>query len=146
MNMQVNRLWSPDVRELGIRLARLNGRQAEELVDYLDEVHGIQAPAVVSVSPCRPEAQPDPQPICCGPWADYRVTLEGLIDPGVRVSLMKALRQVRGLSLQEAREMLEGLPRTVAEGLEESEAARLQKILEEAGGRVHVTRDWPLLR
>jgi large subunit ribosomal protein L7/L12 len=132
MNATLARRWSADVQEIGDRLVTLNPRQAEELGHYLRDRHGVGPPALA-----LPGRETKVEPLACIP-ADpvWDVVLEGLIDPGVRVSVMKALRQTGSLSLQQARQALDSLPFTLARGLAQEEAGATAKTLTDAGGRV----------
>jgi ribosomal protein L7/L12 len=63
------------------------------------------------------------------------VRLDGF-DPRKKVSVIKALREITGLALLEARDMVEGAPRPVKEGIDRVEAEAIQKQLVDAGGKV----------
>jgi large subunit ribosomal protein L7/L12 len=123
------RRWSPEVQALGDRLAGLTATKAAELGQYLEAVHGIRAPTVID-----PDPDPDPDPTPPAP-DEFKVLLAGF-DAARKIPVMRAVRELLGLGLKEARDFVEAAPRVVREGLPRPEAEQLKTLLETAGARV----------
>ncbi len=126
------RIWSPDIRDLGDRLAALRVDRAVELSEYLEQVHGLKAAAtVVAVTDARDDQPPPPPP----PPTEFDVILEGF-DTAQRIAVLRVVRELTGLGLKEVRDLVEGVPRVVKKGLPQAEAERVKAQLEAAGARV----------
>ena len=67
---------------------------------------------------------------------DFTVVLTGAGDK--KVAVIKAVREITGLGLKEAKDLVEGAPQTVKEGVAKAEAEELKKKLEEAGASVEL--------
>ena len=67
---------------------------------------------------------------------DFNVVLTGAGDK--KVAVIKAVREITGLGLKEAKDLVEGAPQTVKEGVAKAEAEELKKKLEEAGASVEL--------
>ena len=128
------RRWSQEIQALGDRLAGLTVAAAVELADYLETVHGI-APAAVT-SPVQPDPiiEPEPSP---APPTEFQVVLEGF-DAARKIGVIGAVRELTGVGIKEAKELVEGTPRVFREGLSQAEADKLKALLETAGARVSV--------
>ena len=127
------RRWSPDVQALGDRVAALTAAKAVELRKYLEAVHGVKAlaPAVV----LREETMPrEPTPFVP---AEFQVRLDGFDAPR-KLPLVRLLRELLGLGIKEARDLVEAAPRVVRAGLPREEAEQLKARLEEAGARASI--------
>jgi|SRR5688572_8744379 len=128
------RSWSPDVKNLGETIVKLSLLQAKELGDYLKEVHGLEAAAggVVMAAPAAGAAAAAPAE---EPTA-FTVVLK---DSGAeKIKVIKEVRAATGLGLKEAKDLVDGAPKTVKEGLEKKDADELKKKLEEAGAKVEI--------
>ncbi len=140
MSQVRNRVWSPEAREIGDRIAALTLAGAAELCGYLREVHRIEPSLGVEVLPPLPPPPPAPP-------AEYAVRLDGF-DPARKINVIKTVPEVTGVGLKEARDLVEAAPRTVRDNGSPAEAEALKKKLEEAGARVSVqpsAADKPLL-
>lgn len=102
-----------------------------ELISAMEEKFGVSA--AVAVAAAAPGAD-------AGAGAeekdDFNVVLTGFGDK--KVGVIKAVREVTGLGLKEAKEMVEGVPATVKEGVSKAEAEELKKKLEEAGATIEL--------
>lgn len=127
----MKRHWNPEIVAIGDRLITLSVAQATMLSDYLETVHGIQAPATVVV-------EPDPEPIIVVPTPTaFDVVLEA-VEAAQRVATIRAVRASLGLGLKEARDLVEQAPRVVKERLAKDDAEKLQAQLEAAGAKVSI--------
>lgn len=123
--------WSPEVVALGDRIAALNLARAAELRRYLDEVHGLRA-ADGAFEPVPPE---DPDgPVLTEP-AVLSVRLDGH-DALRKIAVIRAVRELTGAGLLQARSLVENAPALVATNLPRAEAERFRDVLEAAGGVV----------
>ena len=106
-----------------------------ELVKMMEEKFGVSAAAAVAAAPAAGGA--------AAPAAvektEFTVVLAG-IDPAKKVNVIKVVRELTGLGLKEAKDMVEGAPQTVKEGVNKADAEAMKKKLEEGGeiGRAHV--------
>ena len=125
-----------EISELGDKLAGLTLKQAVDLAGYLKEKHGIEAAAggVVmaagggggAAAPAEKEAEK----------TTFDVVLKASGDKKIQV--IKVVRAATGLGLKEAKDLVEGAPKTVKENLEKPEAEKLKKELEEQGATVEL--------
>jgi large subunit ribosomal protein L7/L12 len=107
--------------------------QAKELGDYLKIVHGLEAAAgapVMMAAAAGPAAAAAEEP------TEFKVVL---VNAGAKkINVIKEVRSATGLGLKEAKDLVEGAPKTVKEGLDKAAAEELKKKLVEAGGEVKV--------
>ena len=129
------REFSTDTKELGDRIVGLTLKAAKELSDYLDEVHGIQ-PASGGAVMVAAAAGGDGDGEAAAEKTEFDVVLESFGDN--KISVIKVVRSETGLGLKEAKDLVEGAPGKVKEGISKDDAEKLQKELEEAGAKVSV--------
>ena len=129
------REFSTDTKELGDRIVGLTLKAAKELSDYLDEVHGIQ-PASGGAVMVAAAAGGDGDGEAAAEKTEFDVVLESFGDN--KISVIKVVRSATGLGLKEAKDLVEGAPGKVKEGISKEDAEKLQKELEEAGAKVSV--------
>ncbi len=125
-----------ELRELGDRLAGLTLRQAVDLADSLKSLGiepaaggGMLAPGGgggAAAAPAEAEA----------PKSTFDVVLKAAGDKKIQV--IKVVRAATGLGLKEAKDLVEGAPKTVKENLTKEDAEKLKKELEEQGGVVEL--------
>ncbi len=130
-----NREWNADLKALGDKIVGLTLLQAKELSDYLKEVHGIEPAsggAVMMAAPAAAAAEAD-----SGPSA-FDVVLTGVPDSTKKISVIKAVREITGLGLKEAKDLVEKAPSPVKEKADKDTADKLKAQLEEAGGQVEL--------
>lgn len=118
-------------KELGDQLVGLTLLQAKALADYLKEVHGIEPAGGGAVMVAGPvggggEAAAEEE------QTEFDVILTGFGD--AKINVIKAVRSITGLGLKEAKELVEGAPKPLKEGLPKEEAEKVVKEIEEAGG------------
>lgn len=115
-------------KKLGDEIAQLTLTQAVELGDYLKAEHGIEpaaGAAVVAAAPGAGEAAEAEEKIA------FDVTLKVVGDKKIQV--IKAVRAMTSLGLKEAKDLVEGAPKVVKEGVPAEEAEEAVKQLTEAG-------------
>ena len=124
------------IKEIGDKIAGLTLKQAVDLATYLKDAHGIEPAAggvVMAAGAAGPgagAAAPEP------PKDTFDVVLKASGDKKIQV--IKVVRQVTGLGLKEAKDLVEGAPKTVKENLTKDEAEKLKKELEEQGATVEL--------
>ena len=126
-----------DIKELGDKLVGLTLKQAVDLAAYLKEEHGIEPAAAGAVmvqgggggggaAPAEAEAEK----------TNFDVVLKAGGDKKIQV--IKVVRTATGLGLKEAKDLVEGAPKTVKENLPKADAEKLKKELEEQGATVEL--------
>ena len=125
---------SPKIKKLGDQIVDLSIKEAQELVDYLKETHGIEPAggAVVMAGPAAggPEAEAPEEK------DSFDVILAGAGDQKIKV--IKVVRAATGLGLKEAKDLVDGAPRPVKQGIPKEEAEALKKDLEEVGAAIEL--------
>jgi large subunit ribosomal protein L7/L12 len=124
------------IETLGDQLAGLTLKQAVDLATYLKEKHGIEAAAggvmMAGGGGAGPAAAAEKEP----EKTTFDVVLKGAGDKKIQV--IKVVRAATGLGLKEAKDLVEGAPKTVKENLEKADAEKLKKELEEQGATVEL--------
>jgi large subunit ribosomal protein L7/L12 len=101
-----------------------------ELITMMEDKFGVSAAAAVAAAPAAaPAAVVEEQ-------TEFNVILTGA--GANKVNVIKAVRALTGLGLKEAKDVVEGTPSTIKEGVSKDEAAKVKKDLEEAGATVEV--------
>ncbi|HMO86270.1 MAG TPA: 50S ribosomal protein L7/L12 [Lacipirellulaceae bacterium] len=128
--------FSDATKKLGDEIVKLTLKEAKELSDYLKDVHGIEPAAGGAVMVAGPADGGGGGAAAAEEQTEFSVVLEGFGDQ--KIGVIKVVRAVTGLGLKEAKELVEGVPSKVKEGLSKEDAAKLKKELEEAGATVSV--------
>jgi large subunit ribosomal protein L7/L12 len=125
-----------DLTKLVDELSSLTVLEASELSKLLEEKWGVSAAAPVAVAAApaaggaaAPAAQAEEQ-------TEFTVVLAKTGEK--KINVIKEVRAITGLGLKEAKDLVEGAPKTVKEGVNKDEAAKIRKQLEEAGASVEV--------
>ncbi|MCC6423151.1 MAG: 50S ribosomal protein L7/L12 [Phycisphaerales bacterium] len=125
-----------EIKELGDKLAGLTLKQAVEIAEYLKEAHGIEAAAGGAVVMAAGGAAGGGAAAPEEAKTTFDVVLKGAGDKKIQV--IKVVRSATGLGLKEAKDLVEGAPKTVKEALPKEEAEKLKKELEEQGATVEL--------
>jgi large subunit ribosomal protein L7/L12 len=129
------RQFSPLTQELGEKIVGLTLKEAKELSDYLDDVHGIKPAAGGAVMMAAP-AGDGGGAAAVAEKTEFDVVLEGFGDK--KIGVIKVVRAATSLGLKEAKDLVEGVPAKIKEGLSKEDAEKLKKEIEEAGGTVSI--------
>src|ERR1035438_5085076 len=133
--MSEERAWGPEIKDIGDKIAALTVSKAVELGDYLEEVHKIKPAAGGGGGPmiaaAAPVAEKKEEP------TEFKVILEGF-DPAKKINVIKVVREITGLGLKEAKDAVEGAPKSVKEGVSKEDAAKFLKQIEDGGGKASV--------
>ena len=116
-------------------LSGLTILEIADLVKKLEDKWGVTAAAPVVVAGAGAPAAAA-QPAAAAEKEDFDVVLTGAGDKKIQV--IKVVRELTGLGLKEAKDLVDGAPKTVKEAVAKAEAEDMKKKLEEAGGAVEL--------
>ena len=121
-----------DIKAIAEELVNLTVKEVNELAQVLKEEYGIE-PAAAAVA------------VAAGPAAGEAAAEEKdsfnvvLAEVGAnKLQVVKAVKEACGLGLKEAKELVDGAPATIKEGMAKAEAENLKKAIEEAGAKVEL--------
>ena len=121
-----------DLQKLVDELSKLTVLEAAELSKKLEEAWGVSAAAPVAVAAAGGGAAAAPAEV----QTEFTVIL---VDGGEKkINVIKEVRAITSLGLKEAKDLVEGAPKAVKEGVSKQEAADLEKKLEDAGAKVEL--------
>lgn len=123
-----------DIKALGDQLVELTVKEVNELAEYLKETHGIE-PAAAAVM-AAPAAGGGAEGGAEAEKNEFDVILKS--PGGAKLAIVKLVKELTGLGLKEAKELVDSAPKAVKEGLPKDEAESLKKQLEEAGAEVEL--------
>jgi large subunit ribosomal protein L7/L12 len=131
--------FSADVMSLGDKIAALTIVQAVELKEYLKEKYKIEPAAGGVVVAAGGGAAAGGEAAAAKPAekTEFTVVLAGF-DAAKKINVIKVVREITGLGLKEAKDLVEGAPKPVKEHVSKVEAAKFQKQLEEGGAKVEI--------
>ena len=127
--------FTAEIKELGDKIVALTLMQAKELVDYLKEQYGIE-PAAGGAVMMAPAAGAGAAAAKAEEKTTFDVILKAAGDKKIQV--IKEVRALTSLGLKEAKDLVEGAPKPVKQGLPKAEAEAAKKQLEDAGGTVEL--------
>src|SRR5579859_3485886 len=122
------------IEKLGEDLSSLTVLEAADLAKLLEEKWGVSAAAPVAVA-----AGPAAGGAAAAPAAEkteFTVILASAGDK--KINVIKEVRAITGLGLKEAKDLVEGAPKPVKEGVNKDEAAKIKATLEKAGAKVEL--------
>jgi len=128
--------FSPAIKDLAEKIVNLSVKDAQSLVDCLKTEHGIEPAGGGAVVMAGPAAGAGAAEAAAEEKTSFNVVLAGAGDKKIQV--IKVVRAATGLGLKEAKDLVDGAPKTVKEGLSKDEAQALRKELEEAGAAVEI--------
>ncbi|MBO6838552.1 MAG: 50S ribosomal protein L7/L12 [Alphaproteobacteria bacterium] len=124
-----------DLEKLAEELSNLTVIEAAELSKMLEEKWGVSAAAPVAVAAAPGAGGGDAAP-AAEEKDSFDVVLAAAGDK--KINVIKEVRAITGLGLKEAKDLVEGAPKAVKEGVAKDEAEALKKKLEEAGATVEL--------
>ena len=123
-----------DIKALGDQLVELTVKEVNELASYLKETYGIE-PAAAAVAVAAPAGGAGGG-AAAAEKTNFDVVLK---SPGAnKLQIVKLVKELTGLGLKEAKDVVDGAPKTIKEGLPKDEAENLKKQLVEAGAEVEL--------
>jgi large subunit ribosomal protein L7/L12 len=124
-----------DVKSLGDQLVELTVKEVNELASYLKETYGIEpAAAAVVAGPAAGGAAAGAA--AAAEKTNFDVVLKAA-GPN-KLQIVKLVKELTGLGLKEAKDVVDGAPKTIKEGLPKDEAESLKKQLVEAGAEIEL--------
>ena len=122
-----------ELAKLVEELSALTVLEAAELSKMLEEKWGVSAAAPVAVAAAGPAAAAAPAEV----QTEFTVTLAAAGDK--KINVIKEIRTITGLGLKEAKDLVEGAPKLVKDGVNKDEAQKIKKVLEENGATVEIS-------
>jgi large subunit ribosomal protein L7/L12 len=122
-----------DLQKLVDELSTLTVLEAAELSKLLEDKWGVSAAAPVAAA-AAPAAAAAAAPV--EEQTEFTVILAKAGEK--KINVIKEVRTITGLGLKEAKDLVEGAPKTVKEGVNKDEAAKIRKMLEDQGAAVEV--------
>ena len=114
-------------------IAKMSVMDVVELVKMMEDKFGVTAAAPVAAA-AGPAAAAAP---AAEAQTEFTVVLTA-VDPAKKVNVIKVVREITGLGLKEAKDLVEGAPQTVKEGVNKADADALKVKITEAGGTVTI--------
>ena len=120
-----------DIKAIAEELVNLTVKEVNELATVLKDEYGIEpAAAAVAAGPAAGGAAE----------AEEKTSFDVVLAEvgGAKLQVVKAVKEACGLGLKEAKELVDGAPSTLKEGMAKAEAENLKKAIEEAGAKVEL--------
>ena len=123
-----------DIKAIAEELVNLTVKEVNELANVLKEEYGIE-PAAAAVAVAA-----GPAAAGAAGAAEEKSSFDVvLVEAGAaKIQVVKAVKEACGLGLKEAKDLVDGVPSTLKEGLSKDEAENLKKAIEEAGAKVEL--------
>jgi large subunit ribosomal protein L7/L12 len=123
-----------ELKELADQLVSLSVKDVNELASILKDEHGIE-PAAAAVAVAGPAAAGGD-----GPAAEEKSEFDVILTAagGSKLAVVKLVKELTGLGLKEAKDLVDGAPKAIKEAVAKDEAEALKKQLEEAGAEVEL--------
>jgi large subunit ribosomal protein L7/L12 len=128
--------FADTTKKLGDQIMGLTLKEAKELSDYLKEIHGIEPASGGAVMVAGPAAGGGGGAEAPAAKTEFDVVLDGFGDN--KIAVIKVVRQATGLGLKEAKDLVEGVPSKIKEGLSDADAKKLKAELEASGATVSI--------
>ena len=123
-----------DVKELAEQLVNLSVKEVNELTEVLKEEYGIEPAAAAVAAPAAAGGAGDEA--AAEEQTEFDVILKA--PGGSKLNVVKLIKDVAGLGLKDAKELVDNTPKPVKEGVTKEEADELKSKLEEAGAEVEI--------
>jgi len=122
-----------DIKAIAEELVNLTVKEVQELATVLKDEYGIE-PAAAAVAVAAPVAGGE------AAAAEEKTSFDVVLKEvgGAKLQVVKAVKEACGLGLKEAKDLVDGAPSTLKEGLSKDEAENLKKAIEEAGAVVEL--------
>ena len=121
-----------DIKAIAEELVNLTVKEVNELATVLKDEYGIE-PAAAAVAVAA-------GPAAAGEAAEEKTSFDVILAEAgaAKLQVVKAVKEACGLGLKEAKDLVDGAPSTIKEGLSKEEAENLKKAIEEAGAKVEL--------
>lgn len=124
-----------NIEKLVETLSNLSVLDMSKLKKALEETWGVEASAGAPMMMAAPAAGADAGGGAAAEATDFEVVLEE-VPADKKISIIKVVREVTGLGLKEAKDLVEGAPKTVKDSSPKTEAGEIEKKLKDAGAKV----------
>lgn len=123
-----------DIKAIAEELVNLTVKEVNELATVLKDVYGIEPAAAAVAVAAGPAAGG------AAAAAEEKTSFDVVLAEvgGAKLQVVKAVKEACGLGLKEAKDLVDGAPSTLKEGLSKDEAENLKKAIEEAGAKVEL--------
>jgi large subunit ribosomal protein L7/L12 len=125
-----------DIQAIASDLSNLSVLQVAELVKMLEEKWGVSAAAAAPVMMAAAGAPAAGVAAAAEEQTEFAVHLIGAGDK--KINVIKVVREVTSLGLKEAKDLVDGAPKIVKEGISKEEAATIKRKFEEVGAQVEI--------
>ena len=122
-----------DIKAIAEQLVNLTVKEVNELANVLKEEYGIEPAAAAVAVAAGPAAADAP---AAEEKTEFNVVLAE-VGPN-KLKVVKAVKEACGLSLKDAKDLVDGAPATLKEGLSKGEAENLQKLIEAEGAKIEL--------
>ena len=121
-----------DIKAIAEELVNLTVREVNELATVLKDEYGIE-PAAAAVAVAAPAAG-------AADAAEEKTSFDVILAEvgGAKLQVVKAVKEACGLGLKEAKDLVDGAPAKIKEGISKEEAENLKKAIEESGAKVEI--------
>ena len=121
-----------DIKAIAEELVNLTVKEVNELATVLKDEYGIE-PAAAAVAVAAPAAG-------AADAAEEKTSFDVILAEvgGAKLQVVKAVKEACGLGLKEAKDLVDGAPAKIKEGLSKEEAENLKKAIEESGAKVEI--------
>ena len=121
-----------DIKAIAEELVNLTVKEVNELATVLKEEYGIE-PAAAAVAVAAPAAG-------AAEAAEEKTSFDVILAEvgGAKLQVVKAVKEACGLGLKEAKDLVDGAPAKIKEGISKEEAENLKKAIEESGAKVEI--------
>ena len=121
-----------DIKAIAEELVNLTVKEVNELAQVLKDEYGIE-PAAAAVAVAA-------GPVAAAPAAEEKTSFDVVLAEvgAAKLQVVKAVKEACGLGLKEAKDLVDGAPATIKEGLSKDEAENLKKTIEAAGAKIEL--------
>ena len=130
--MSEAREFDSTTKDLGDKIVGLTLLQAKALADYLEDVHGIKPAAGAAVAMAAPAA--------AAAVVEAQTEFEAVLTSygEKKLEVIKVIRTITGLGLKEAKDLVEGAPKSIKAGIPKEDADKIKAEIAAAGGTVQI--------
>lgn len=125
---------SQNLEDLVEKLSQLSVLDMAKLKEMLENKWGVKAAVAATAAPAGGATAAAAAP--ASEATEFKVVLEGPVPDDKKISVIKAVREVTGLGLKEAKDLVEGAPKDLKATAPKAEAEEIQKKVQAAGGKV----------
>ena len=118
-----------EFKDIVEKIEKMSVLELHKLVKLFEKKFGVSAAAVAGAGPAAGAGDAEEK-------TDFTVVLTS--DGGAKIPVMKVVKDILGLGLKEAKDLVENLPATLKEGAKKADAEEMKKKIEDAGGKVEL--------